>query len=102
MLHTLHKECADFLRTLANVPFNVHRDFLYADRRAGGLGACKLSEDSDIWTIARAVQLLDSGVPVVREVARAQACKNISIALKTQPTTRQLSDYLSGSQQGGL
>lgn len=51
-LQALDRECVDFLRTLANVPHNAHTDFLYADRRAGGLGACKLTEDADIWTMA--------------------------------------------------
>lgn len=87
---------------MANVPHNAHTDFLYADRRAGGLGATRLSEDADVWTIARAAQLLDSSDTVVSSVARAQASKNIYNALKIEPTTALLSDYLSGSQTGGL
>jgi hypothetical protein len=101
-LHDLDKNCADFLRLVANVPHNAHTDFLYADRRAGGLGATRLSEDADVWTIARAAQLLDSSDAVVSSVARAQASKNIYNALKIEPTTALLSDYLSGSQTGGL
>lgn len=102
LLHALDKACANFPQTLANVPHNAHTDFLYVDRRASGLGACKLSEDADIWTIARAVQLKDSGDAVVRDVERTQANKNIFIALKTQPTIGLLPDYLSGSQERGL
>ncbi|KZR96363.1 Uncharacterized protein APZ42_009337, partial [Daphnia magna] len=102
LLYSLDKDCADFLRTLANVPHNAHSDFLYADRRVGGLGACKLTEDADIWTVAKAAQLIDSGDAVVRDVAIAQANKNIYVALKRQPSFALLSDYLSGSQEGGL
>jgi hypothetical protein len=101
-LHDLDKNCVDFLRLVSNVPHNVHSDFLYADRRVGGLGASRLSEDADVWTIARAAQLLDSLDSTVRLVARVKASKNNSNALKIEPFTALLSDYLYGSQTGGL
>jgi hypothetical protein len=101
-LHDLEKNCADFLRLVSNVPHNVHSDFLYADRRVGGLGASRLFENADVWTIARAAQLLDSRDSTVRLVARVQNSINISNALKIEPFTALLSDYLYGSQTGGL
>lgn len=39
---------------------------------------------------------------MVREVARAQASKNIHTALRMQPSLALLSDHLSGSQEGRL
>jgi hypothetical protein len=87
---------------VSNVPHNVHSDFLYADRRVGGLGASRLSENADVWTIARAAQLLDSRDSTVLLVTRVQVSKNISNALKIEPFTALLSDYLYGSQTDGL
>ena len=101
-LTELDRCCADFLRVVANVPHNAHSDFLYADRRAGGLGASRLTEDADVWTISRAAQLMDSNDEVVRTAARSQASKNVYTALKIVPTTEMLSQYLSGSQKDGF
>lgn len=83
-LTELYRSSAYFFRQLANGTY----------RRVGGLGASRLTEDADVWTIARAAQLLDSNDTVVRLVARAQASKNISVALKVEPTTELLSHYL--------
>jgi hypothetical protein len=48
-LTELDGSCADYLRVVANVPHKAHTDLLYADRRAGDLGASRLSEDVDMW-----------------------------------------------------
>jgi hypothetical protein len=47
-LHELDKTFADFLLLVANVPHDAHTDFLYAYRRAVGLGASRLTEDADV------------------------------------------------------
>jgi hypothetical protein len=101
-LTELHRCCADFLRVIANVPHNAHSDFLYADRRAGGLGASRLSEHAEVWTISRAAQLMDSNDEGVRTAARSLASKNVYTVLKIVTTTEMLSQYLSGSQKDGF
>jgi hypothetical protein len=102
-LDELDTRCAEFLRQVAHVPHTAHTAFLFADRRAGGLGAAQLKKDADVWTIARAVQLLDSNDQVVRLTARAQLNKTVSKGVN-QPSVGPLplSDYLSGSTEGGL
>ena len=103
VLRELDTRCAEFLRLVAEVPHSAHNGFLYGDRRAGGLGASQLIKDSDVWTIARAVQLLDSKDLVVRTTARAQLAQNISRGFRgAPPDPLPLSDYISGSTQGGL
>jgi hypothetical protein len=102
LLSELDRSWADFLRVLANVPHNAHSDFLYADRRVGGLGASRLTEDADVWTNSRVVQLMDSNKEVVCSAARSLASKNVYAALKTHPTTDMLSQYRSRSQNDGL
>ncbi len=76
---------------------------LFDDRRAGGLGAAQSKKDADVWTIARAVQLLASTDQVVRLTARGQLDKTVSKGV-SQPSNSPLplSDYLSGSTEGGL
>ncbi|XP_046651115.1 uncharacterized protein LOC124342196 [Daphnia pulicaria] len=102
-LNEMDARCAEFLRFVANVPHTAHNGFLYSDRRAGGLGASQLAKDSDIWIIARATQLLDSNDPVVRLTARAQLSQNISRGFDGKPPDPlPLSNYLSGSLEGGL
>lgn len=68
----------------------------------GGLGASRLTEEADVWTVSRAAQLMDSNDEVVRSAARSKASKNVYAALKTHRTTDMLSQYLSGSQNDGL
>jgi len=51
-LTDLDDECALFLKSVANVPPSATREFLYADRRIGGLGMAKLTEDCDTWILA--------------------------------------------------
>ena len=65
--------CADFLRVVAKVPHNAHSDFLYADRRAGGLSASQLTEDAELWTISRAAKFMDSNDEVVQQDLRLQS-----------------------------
>ncbi len=102
-LDELDTRCAEFLRQVAYVPHTAHTAFLFADRRAGGLGASQLKKDADVWTIARAVQLLDSKDQVVRLVARAQLEKTVSRGIdQATDVPLPLSDFLSGSTQGGL
>ncbi|XP_046632270.1 uncharacterized protein LOC124311947 [Daphnia pulicaria] len=102
-LGEMDARCSEFLRFVSNVPHTAHNGFLYSDRRAGGLGASQLAKDSDIWIIARATQLLDSNDPVVRLTARAQLSQNISRGFNGKPPDPlPLSNYLSGSVEGGL
>jgi hypothetical protein len=102
-LYELDLKCREFLAVVANVPGNAIIDFFYADRRAGGLGAPKLSVEADIWTIARAVQLLSSPDPIVRAVSFGQLTQNIVLALKPDlPNPLPFSEYLSGGTQRGF
>jgi hypothetical protein len=59
-LATLDIECRKFLGHIAKVPHTATTSFFYVDRRVGGLGTFNLTDDVDIWTLARAVQLLTS------------------------------------------
>lgn len=96
--------CVDFLLHIANVPHSAHSAFLFADRRAGGLGASQLKQDADIWTIACAALLLDSQDTVVRLSARSQLEQHISRGLGSSHVEPppSLSDFLYGSTRGGL
>jgi hypothetical protein len=102
-LDEIDSRCAEFLRHIANVPHTAHSAFLFADRRAGGLGASQLKLDADVWIIARAAQLLDSQDPVVRLSARSQLEQHISKGLGSScGASLPLSDFLSGSTRGDL
>lgn len=100
----LEAVCRSFLRHVTNTTLNANTSFLYADRRVGGLGATQLSDEANIWTIARAIQLLDSSDPVVKGVSREQLRRNVITALRLPPNCEEVptSAYLSGSQTDGL
>lgn len=103
-LTTLDGECRKFMGKVANVPSTATIPFFYADRNAGGLGISRLSDDADIWTIARASQLLSSRDPATRELSFAQLRKTIirGMRLVNDEENLPVSEYLSGSTDGGL
>ena len=97
-------ECRKFLGQIANVPNTAKMDFFYADRNAGGLGTSRIRDDADIWTIARASQLLSSRDPVTKELSYNQLRSTIKSGLRiTDPNEEfPINQYLSGSCEGGL
>lgn len=103
VLATYDTECRKFLGHIAEVPITAVTEFYYADRSMGGLGTCRLSEDADIWTLARASQLLTSSDPLVRNVSREQLNDTIVRGLRESvPHPLPTSEFLSGSTDGGL
>ncbi len=91
------------LKNFSNVPIDATDGFLYGDRRVGGLGFTPLSMDSDIWTLARATQLLDSEDPITKSIARGHLEDTITIQLgKHAPPLLPTSAYISGSTDGCL
>jgi len=102
-LTKLDTECRKFLGHICNVPNQTVKSFFYADRRVGGLGTCSLSDDADIWTIARAVQLLSSKDDVVRGMSWCQLRDTIRRGFRdNEDNPLPLSTYLSGSNEDGL
>jgi hypothetical protein len=71
--------CRDFLRKVACGPMSANTAFFYADRGVGGLGFIPLVEEADIWTLARALQLLDSKDQSVSDVAMVQLEESIKL-----------------------
>ena len=103
-LYDLNTACRDFLRRIANVPVQANTAFFYADRAVGGLGVTSLEEDADVWTLARALQLLDSKDHTTRDMAWEQLRSSIRAAIPgiREPTEDDISLYLAGSQAGGM
>ena len=102
-LYDLDVACRDFLRRTANAPIPTNTAFFYADRRIGGLGAQSISQEADIWTIARAVQLLDSKDEITRNIASAQLDQSIKEGLgRNAPSVLPYGEFLSGSMDKGL
>ena len=103
-LTELDTECRKFLGHICNVPNQAIQSFFYADRRVGGLGTCSLSDDADIWTIARAVQLLSSKDDVVKGISWCQLTETIRRGFRDRDMDNALpvSEYLSGSNEEGL
>lgn len=103
-LHQLDVAIRDFLRRISNLPMAANSKFFYSDRRVGGLGLLPLVQEADIWTIARAVQLLDSSDNAVAEISMAQLEESIRLAYGKNdvPVPLPINEYLSGSMDKGL
>ncbi|XP_057365066.2 uncharacterized protein LOC130685765 [Daphnia carinata] len=91
--------CRDFFRRIANVPVSSNTAFFYVDRRVGGLGMLPLTDEADMWTIARAMQFLDGEDESVREVAITQLEEIIRLGYgrRKVPFPIPINEYLAGS-----
>jgi Reverse transcriptase (RNA-dependent DNA polymerase) len=101
-LFRLDMEIRPFLRVITGVPETSDKGFYYADRRVGGLGMFPLNHDANVWTCARAAQLLSSRDETVRNICREQLKDTIMRAFDHTPAVLPLDKYLSGSVDGGL
>ena len=97
-LHKLDVECRMFLGAITSAPKTTTTEFYYANRRVGGLGTFKLTDDADVWTIARATQLLTSRDTTIRAIFREQLLTTINKAFPEEycPTIHPVSAFLSG------
>ena len=84
-------------------PRSGDRCFFYSDRRYGGLGTFRLIDDADVWTVARATQLLASKDPTMRQLFTAQFKDTISCCFNLEaPPVLPIGPYLSGLTDGDL
>ena len=103
VLTSLDTECRKFLGHITMVPNSATVPFFYADRRVGGLGTFSLSDDADIWTLARAVQLLTSKDRLVKDIFMEQLKDTVLRGFRDDvPATLPIGEYLSGSTEAGL
>jgi len=89
------------LRRILDLPDNSAISHFHSARQVGGLGIPRLSQEADIWTLARAVRLLSSTDASVMGIASHQICANLTAA-KISPSNNNINAYLSGSQSGDL
>jgi hypothetical protein len=83
---------------------SAYTAFFYSDRRVGGIGVLPLTDEADIWTLARALQLLDSKDKNVSEVAMAQLEETIKLGYGRNevPFPLPINEYLAGFMEKGL
>ena len=72
LLREIDDQARSLLRNIARVSAATSRALFHASRRVGGLAITPLLEDADIWTVARASQLLSSDDEVVSNTAWSQ------------------------------
>ena len=103
-LHSLDLECRKFLRSITSVPEQTSNESFYADRRVGGLGTFKLTDESDIWTVARASQLITSRDSIIRSIFREQLLSTIQKGFRKDdvPNPLPITAFLSGSTTEGM
>ena len=105
LLRGIDDQARSLLRNIARVPAATSRALFHASRRVGGLTITPLLEDADIWTVARASQLLGSDDEVVSNTAWSQLRDIITSGMGhlLQPNDDIPVDaFLSGDQNAGL
>ena len=103
-LQELDTECRKFLRAITSAPEQTTNEFFYADRRVGGLGTFKISDEADIWTLGRATHLLTSQDPTIGSIFRKQLLQTIKKGFRRddQPSSLPVAAYLSGTAENGM
>ena len=105
LLRELDDQTRNLLRNVCRVPDSTSRAFFHAERRVGGMAITPLVEDGDIWTVARATQLLSSDDELVAQTANCQLRDTIVSGLGHHLQPEQdipVDAFLSGDQDGGL
>ena len=105
LLREIDDQARSLMRNIARVPAATSRALFHANRRVGGLAITPLLEDADIWTVARASQLLSSDDEVVSNTAWSQLRDTITSGMGhlLQPNDDIPVDaFLSGDQNAGL
>ena len=91
---------------IANLPNHIIRHFFYTNRRVGGIGMFMLTDDADIWTLARATQLLSSKDQTVRGIFSEQLhttiCRGMCYWAGHVPTPEVISACMSTSNLWSL
>ena len=105
-LQHLDTECRKFMAHIANLPNHTIEEFFYSDRRVGGMGMFKLTDDADIWTLGRTTQLLTSKDLTVRGIFSEQLRTTIRRGLGADPSyvlpSEAISAFLWGFSEGGM
>lgn len=89
------------LRLILQLPHCAANAAFQAHRRHGGMGFSLPSQDAYVLTVAKALRIINSKDERVAAVARAQI-HNILRPVIQQPTTDDISAFLSGSTDGPL
>ena len=100
-LFNIERRVKHFIRLITNTPDTSATPFFYANRALGGMGIGNISEEADIWTIAKGTQLLNSSDPAIQKMAFNQLSETIASAAGIDNEIP-ISEFLSGSQANGL
>ena len=104
LLQELDTECRKFLTAITSAPEQTTYKLFFADRRVGGLGTFKISDEADIWTLGRATHLLTSQDPTIGSIFRKQLLQTIKKGFRRddQPSSLPVAAYLSGTAENGM
>ena len=100
-LKKLRGELVRIARTICNLPTRATTNFVFADRRGGGLGFIDINIDADIQTVTQAVRTLFSPDDTTRIIASAQLTSVVHRTIHCPPT-EETDLFVSGSMDGDL
>ena len=101
-LKSLRGELVKTARKVCNLPTRATTNYIFADRRAGGLGFIDPNIDADIQTVTQAVRMLSSPDDTTRSIAIAQLSSVVHRTIHRPPTEEEADQFMSGSMEGDL
>ena len=91
------------VRLICNLPNRATTHYVFAHKRAGGLGLQDPTKECDVQTIVQATKMLASQDPVVAGIARAELLQTVKFAAsQANPTASLVSNYLSATPDDRL
>ena len=101
-LRRLRSNLVRTARKVCHLPTRATTNYIFADRRAGGLGFIDPNVDADIQTVTQAVRMLSSQDTTTRAMATRELSSVVHRTIHRPPTEDEADAFLSGSMEGDL
>ena len=90
------------IRKICDLPNHATTNYIFASRRAGGLGFQDPLRECDFQTIVQAIRMLSSTDPTIAGIARAELLQTVQHAAQSLPTPALVANYLSAAPDDRL
>ena len=90
------------IRSICSLPTRATTHYIFASKRAGGLGLTDPLIENSLQTIVQAIKMLSSSDPTVAAIAKRELRQTVRFAAQSDPTPSLVSNYLSNASDQRL
>ena len=101
-LQAYRSQLIQTVRSICSLPNRATTHYIFAAKRAGGLGFTDPCTENHLQTIVQAVKMLASSDPAVAAIAKRELRQTVRFAAQSEPTPSLISNFLSNAQDRRL